>query len=112
MAMIKGIAVTLYEKKKLEKDGFNHDNYEEIPVVVENVLVAPVSSEEVIDQTNLCGKKATYTLAIPKGDEHCWENAKVEFFGEIWETIGFPIGGIENLIPLGWNRKISVRRYG
>lgn len=110
--MIKGITVILYEKQKTGTDSFNRDIYEEVPVEVENVLVAPASSTEILDQTNLNGKKAVYTLAIPKGDTHIWKDTKVEFFGEIWKTIGFPIGGIEDLIPLGWNQKVSVEKYG
>lgn len=110
--VIKGITVILYEKTKNGTDGLNRDIYEEIPVPVENVLVAPVLSSDVVGQTNINGKKAVYTLAIPKGDTHVWKDAKVEFFGEKWKTIGFPTGGIDDLIPLGWNKKISVERYG
>lgn len=111
MALIEGITVILFEKTKIGTDEFNKDIYEEIPVEVENVLVAPVNCDEVNSSTNLVGKKATYTLAIPKGDSHNWENARVDFFGESWKTIGFPIGGIDQLIPLGWNKKVTVKRY-
>lgn len=112
MALIKGITVTLFEKTRVGTDEFNKDIFEEIPVEVENVLVAPVNSNEVTSQTNLVGKKAVYTLALPKGDVHNWENARVDFFGGSWRTIGFPIGGIDDLIPLGWNKKVTVERYG
>ena len=111
MALIKGITVTLFEKTKVGTDEFCKDIFEEVPVDVENVLVTPVNSNEVTSSTNFVGKKAVYTLAIPKGDKHNWENAKVNFFGESWKTIGFPIGGIESLIPLGWNQKVTVERY-
>ena len=112
MALIKGITIRLFEKVKVGTDEFNKDIFEEIPVEVENVLVSPVNTSEVTSQTNLVGKKAVYTLALPKGDSHDWENARVDFFGESWKTIGFPIGGIDNLIPLGWNKKVTVERYG
>lgn len=112
MVLIKGITVRLFEKVKVGTDGFNKDIFEEIPVNVENVLVAPVNSNEVTSNTNLVGKKAVYTLALPKGDSHNWENSRVDFFGESWKTVGFPTGGIEELIPLGWNKKVTVERYG
>lgn len=112
MALIKGITVTLFEKTKIGTDEFNKDIYDEIPVEIENVLVSPVNTNEVASQTNLVGKKVVYTLALPKGDTHNWENARVDFFGESWRTIGFPIGGIDDLIPLGWNKKVTVERYG
>lgn len=112
MALIKGITIILYEKTKTGEDGFNRPIYEEIPVEVKNVLVAPASGEDVTDQTNLNGKKATYTLAIPKGDTHNWEDVTVEFFGKKWKTSGPSLEGIEDLIPLGWNKKVTVERYG
>lgn len=112
MAMIKGITVTLYEKQEIGKDEFNRPIYEELPVEIENVLVAPTSSDDVINQLNLTGKKAIYTLAIPKGDCHIWEDRKVKFFGGYWKTFGFPIAGIEENIPLEWNQKVMVERYG
>jgi hypothetical protein len=65
-----------------------------------------------LDTLNLTGKKAVYTIAIPKGDEHVWEDNKVEFFGETWKVIGLPQQGIEHNIPLEWNQKWMVERYG
>ena len=112
MSLIKGITINLYEKKQIGTDGFNRPIHEETPVKVDNVLVAPASSDDVTAQNNLSGKKAMYSLAIPKGDTHDWENRTVEFFGQKWETIGIPLEGIEQLIALGWNKKVTVGRYG
>lgn len=109
---IKGITIILYEKFEAGKDDFGKSIYEEVPVEVENVLVSPTSLTDVIDQLNLHGKKAIYTLAIPKNDSHDWKDVKVEFFGEIWKTFGFPTEGIAELIPLEWNKKVMVERYG
>lgn len=111
MAHLKGITVTLYEKTKTGIDPFGNAIYEESPVEVDNVLVTPTSSQDVIDTLSIENRKAVYTLAIPKGDNHTWENTTVEFFGEKWLTIGIATGGIEDLIPLEWNKKISVERY-
>lgn len=110
--MIKGIPVTLYERAQTGVDGFNKPVYEETAVIVENVLVAPAQEEEVLDTLNLTGRRAVYTLGIPKGDTHIWEDRDVEFFGERWHTIGMPIQGIEAMIPLSWNKKVRVERYG
>ena len=112
MGLIRGITVRLYEKTRTGTDGFNRPVYEERSVEIGNVLLAPVSADDVTGQTNLSGKKEMYTLAIPKGDTHEWVNRTVEFFGRKWETVGIPLEGIGDLIPLGWNRKVTVRRYG
>lgn len=110
--MIKGITVTLYEKTAAGVDEFNKTSYTEQAVDVDNVLVAPATSEEILDTINLYGKKAEYTMAIPKGDTHLWEDCKVSFFGEDWHVFGIPLQGIECDIPLAWNKKVMVERYG
>lgn len=113
MGHIKGIEVTLYEQTNTgETDPFGKPIVTETAVTVDNVLVYPASTQEILDTVNLYGKKAVYTLAIPKGDTHDWENSKVSFFGEYWQTFGFATEGIEDNIPLSWNKKISVERYG
>lgn len=112
MAMIKGIQVILYDKKEIGTDEFNRPIYEEFPITVDNVLVAPTSADDVISTLNLTGKKAIYTLAIPKGDGRIWTDRKVKFFGEVWRTFGIPLEGIEENIPLDWNKKVMVERYG
>lgn len=110
--MIKGITVTLYEKTATGKDEFNKTIYTEIPVEVDNVLIEPVSSEDVVNTETIYGKKVIYRICIPKGDSHRWEDSKVVFFGEEWQTFGFPLEYIENLLPLDWNKKFMVERYG
>jgi hypothetical protein len=112
MGLIKGITIILYEKTQTGTDRFQRPVYEETPIKVKNVLVAPASAEAVTDQTNLTGKKAVYTIAIPKGDTHEWEDRTVEFFGKKWRTSGPVQEGIEDLIPLGWNKKVTVEEYG
>lgn len=111
MAMIKGIPVVLIKKIEVGKDPFDKPIYEEEEIIVENVLVSPTSSEEVLNQQNLTGRTAVYTLAIPKGDTHTWENQEVRFFGKRWRVFGIPLEGIESLIPLDWNKKVTVERY-
>ena len=110
--MIKGITVTLHERVMTGRDAFNAPVYEYQPVAVDNVLVAPVSTTEAQEMLDLTGKKVVYQLAIPKGDQHEWENQKVTFFGEDWRVVGFETEGIEDLIPLAWNKKVQVERYG
>lgn len=109
--MIKGITVILVEKKEIGKDPFNQPIYEETEVEVNNVLVSPSTTDDITTSTDLVGKKAVYTLGIPKGDTHEWENTKVKFFGQSWMTFGFTIQGIEENIPLSWNKKVMVERY-
>lgn len=103
--------VILYEKVQNGVDDFNNPIYEELPITINNVLVAPSTSNEITDSTNLYGKKAVYTLAIPKGDTHRWEDSKIVFFGKEWHSFGIPLEGMDYLIPLKWNKKVMVERY-
>ena len=112
MAMIKGITVILYNNIKTGLDPFNHPVYEEKEIVVENVLVSPSTSDDIVTSQDLYGKKAVYTLAIPKGDANDWEDKKIIFFDKAWHTFGFTVEGIEDNMPLDWNKKIMVERYG
>lgn len=110
--MIRGVPVILYERTQTGVDGFNRPIYEETPTTVENVLVAPATEQEVLESVNLTGRKVVYTLGLPKGDSHDWEDATVEFWGEKFHTVGMPTTGIEAMIPLEWNTKVRVERYG
>ncbi len=102
----------LVDKTQRGCDAFGAPVYDEVEIKVNNVLVAPASSTDITDALSLYGKKAVYTLAIPKGDPHIWTDKKVKFFGETWQVFGLPTIGIESQIPLDWNMKVMVERYG
>ena len=110
--MIKGITVTLYEKTITGLDPFNRPVYAESATQVENVLVTPANAEAVVSELSLSGKRLEYELSIPKGDTHDWEDKKVSFFGENFHTFGPVKQWIEDMVPLEWNKKIKVERYG
>lgn len=105
--------VILYSKVDTGmRDKTNRPIKREDQITVSGVLIAPVSTEDVVNTINLTGKTAEYQLAIPKGDANDWENAIVGFWGKMWRTIGIPEEGMDANIPLKWNRKIKVERYG
>lgn len=108
----RGITVTLYQRVESGADPFGAPVVTEEPVEIRNVLVSPTTISENLEIVNLYGKKAVYTLAIPKGDTHIWEDCRVSFFGKDWHVFGFESEGIEDLVPLDWNRKVQVERYG
>lgn len=109
---MKGVTIELYNRVQSGVDDFNRPIYRETVEQIDNVLIGEPSTQEVVDELNLSGKILAYTLAIPKGDAHEWENKRVGFFGEIFEVIGKPTQGIDHLIPLSWNKKVKVTRYG
>lgn len=108
---MKGIPITLYNKVEIGRDAFNKPVYNDVPETVENVLIEAISSTEVLETLSLTGRRAIYRLGIPKGDQHDWTDKKVRFFGQDFRTIGIPIEGIEEMIPLEWNKKVTVERY-
>ena len=49
-------------------------------------------------------------LGIPKGDTNDWDSRTVEFFGQKWRTVGVPLQGIEENIPLFWHKQVNVQK--
>lgn len=111
MNRIKGITVTLIQKVEGDRDEFNHPTYTEKRIDVENVLVSPTSSNDILNNTSLDGHTLSYSLAIPKSDTNDWTDAIVEFYDRKWHVIGIPLVGIDAMIPLEWNKKVTVEAY-
>lgn len=109
--MIKGVPVTLYTRVFSHYNEINEPIYTELPIEVKNVLIEPLTSDDIINNETIYGKKGVYRLCIPKGDAHRWEDCKVEFFGATWRVFGFAQEYIEELLPLSWNKKVMVDRY-
>ena len=108
----KGIDVKLTTKHKTgETDAFGTPVFSLMTETVSNVLVAPLSSDDAPSNIDLSTYKELYTLAIPKMDNHTWKGGIVEFWGKKWRVVGVPLEGIEALIPLDWNKKVTVERY-
>ena len=110
--MIRGIDIILYAKTQTGVDAFSTPVYGENPVTVKNVLVGEPAAEDLVNELQLYGKRLAYTLALPKGDAHDWHDVTVEFFGQKFRTYGDVTQGIESMIPLAWNKKVKVERYG
>jgi len=111
MPKIKGTTIVLYEKNKTGENDIGEPIYSEQQVEVEDVLVAPVTSDDLVNNLALHGKKITYQLAIPKGDTHNWKDAKVSVLGQDFTVYTDPIEGIEENIPLSWNKKVYLEKY-
>lgn len=114
VSLIKGIMVTLYEKSVQGTDAFKATVYTETAVAVENVLISPVDAGngEIVDDNQLRGRKETYELSIPKKNTNVWENVTVEFWGKKWKTVGPVQQLMTEHVPLDWDRKVRVERYG
>ena len=111
MGKIHGIPIILIDKQVVSKDPFGSPVVKDVEILVDNVLVAPATTEDVTSQLSLTGNKISYTIGIPKGDTHDWEEKEVRFFGKRWRTVGIPLEGIESMMPLEWNKKVMVERY-
>ena len=107
-----GVTVTLYTKTLSGYDVLNNPIYTVTTTAVDNVLIGQPTTEEIVSDDRVYGKKLEYVLGIPKGDTHNWEDTRVDFFGKTFRTFGETIEGIDDLIPLDWNKKVRVERYG
>lgn len=113
---MRGVTIKLIDKVDSgQTDELNRTIFIDRQITVHDVLVAPSSGQEIIDTLNLYGKKAIYTLGIPKTDTNTWEDREVILpapFAGRYRTIGYSTAGIDAMIPLRWNRKVTVERYG
>lgn len=113
--MIRAITITLLERAQTGVDELNRPIFAETPVPVSGVLVGEPSTEDIVSELEMTGRRLAYTLALPKGDAHVWENRRVvlpEPFAGTYRVIGVPTAGIEANIPLKWNKKVKLERYG
>ena len=109
-----GITVLLEEKTQNGTDPFGRPVYTTTPKEVSDVLVGEPSTEDVTNSMTLYGKKIAYTLAIPTGDTHVWEDTYVILpppFSGRYHTVGYATAGIESNIPLRWNKKVHLERF-
>lgn len=111
MSHIKGIRVILHDRVITGSDSFGNPMYTENDILVDNVLVEPITQVDVINELDLRGRNIAYRLCIPKKDENEWENKRVTFFGKDFQTYGPVTEYIEENIPLDWNKKVLVERY-
>ena len=109
--MITGIDVVLYTKTQTGTDPLGAPVYTQTAETVQNVLVGEPTTDDLIHELQLYGKRLAYTLAVPKGDAHDWKDTEVEFFGRRFRTYGDVVQGVEHLVPLSWNKKVKVEAY-
>ena len=62
---IHGITIQLYEQTQTGVDAFNRPIYTETAVDVDDVLIGEPSTQDIVGELNLSGRKLTYTLGIP-----------------------------------------------
>lgn len=115
MGKIHGITITLLSKTQTGVNALGEPVYTIVPIQVNNVIVAPATSQEILDIQTLTGKKITLNLGIPKGDTNVWEDRDVVLpapFDGTYHTVAYMQTGITDLVPLDWDKKIAVEKYG
>ena len=111
MGRIHGITISLEVVTETESspDSFGVPVYASTWVDVGDVIVGQPTDTERTNSMNLYGERAVYTLGIPKGDAHTWRSGlHVKFFGETFRIIGHTVKGIDDMVPLEWNKKVMV----
>ena len=109
---MKGTTVQLVVGTVTSYDPFGNPVETEQLVDVADVLVGQPSTDDITSSIQLYGKRIDYVLGIPKGDENDWTDATVYIWGEKFRTIGYPMTGEQDNIPLRWGKNVKVERYG
>ena len=109
---MKGTTVQLVVGTVTNYDPFGNPIETEQLIDVADVLVGQPSTDDITSSIQLYGKRIDYVLGIPKGDENNWTDATVYIWGEKFRTIGYPMTGEPENIPLRWGKNVKVERYG
>ena len=112
---MRGITVTLKKKTQDGTDAFGAPIWKTADITVDNVLVGEPSTDDITSSTDLYGKRIDYMLGIPKGDMHDWTDTSVSWTDAYGRTIrcrtfGFPITGVESLVPGPWHMRVRCCR--
>lgn len=110
---MKTVTVTLKAKTQTGTNDFGEPIYTIQDIPVDGVLVGEPSSTDIQNVITTYGKRISYTLAIPKGDVNNWDDAEVELpapWSATYHVIGEPTQGIDENIPLRWNKKVHLER--
>ena len=108
---MRGVTVTLLVPTQTGVDPFGAPICTTEAVSVDNVLIGEPTSDEILAATDLFGKRIRNMLGIPMGDTHDWVDKAVEWtdaYGQTHHlrTFGFPIVGVEALVPGPWHMKV------
>lgn len=103
-----GETVVVLDRKQVGVDGFNNPIWEDEPVNVANVLVAPVDGEDNIATTRPEGTRVRYTLYFPKTFEDELEGLKIIVRGEQLRVIGKPDHYDPVNCPTKWWQVVKV----
>ena len=106
-----GETVILIVKTQTGTDPYRRPIYEESEVEVQNVLVGSPESQDVTAELEMSGKRIAYVLGIPKGDINIWHDTSVIIRGERFRTIGYPVFGTPENMPMWWKGYVKVERY-
>jgi hypothetical protein len=109
---MKGMTVKLVKKTQTGTDPFGAPIETEELIDVPDCLVGQPSTDEISATMEMYGKQIAYVVGVPKGDENTWVDTDVIIWGERFRTIGYPMTGIQENIPLRWGKNVKVERYG
>lgn len=110
---MKTVTVVLKKKTQSGTDGFGQPIYTTKDVQVKDVLVGEPSTTDIQNALTMYGVRVSYTLAVPKGDSNDWRDAEVVLpapWSATYHVVGDPTEGIEENIPLRWNKKVHLER--
>lgn len=110
---LKGITIQLKVKTKTGENSFGEPVFTDGWEDVADVLVGQPTTEDMPTNGEPDGRRVDYVMAIPKGDTHVWTDAEVKLpepFAGTYRTVGFPVAGIDEMLPLRWNKKVKICR--
>ena len=109
--MIRGETVLVKHRLKSDTEdsqGNSAPSHEKLGTAVEDVLVAPGATSDIVDSIRPDGKQIAFTLYLPKGYEHDLTSALIYVRGERFAVVGSPRPWCPDMTPGRWNLVVGV----
>lgn len=106
--MIRGVQVIVERPILGGVDEFNAPQYAWELETVENVLPAPLSSENVENHMRTYGDRTGMQFHFPKTYTKSLRNCRIHYQDKVWEVEGDPQAYLAQNTPGQWNRRVNA----
>ena len=108
--LLEGETVVVIHRAEVGRGAGNTPIYTEVEEAVDDVLVSPASTSDVIESNRPDGTELVYRLDFPKTWTRSLRGCRVRVRGEEFHVAGDPRPFLGSLTPGRWNRPVNVER--
>jgi len=108
--LLEGETVVVIQRAEVGRGAGNTPIYTTVEETVDNVLISPASTDDVIESNRPDGTELVWNLDFPKTFTGPLRGCRVRVRGEEFHVVGDPRPYLPTLTPGQWNRPVKVER--